>query len=144
MRLGLGRDIHAPPHQGAETEQGDAEAVFAVVRVLLEHALRHQRGGEPMHGALGDAEPAGERADADIDLVLGEGLEQGDRGGDGGQALLASPRAVAIGPARLIDLAHARRRTIRRSGSAGMLRHASSFSRSARRDRSAELTAVPF
>ena len=87
IRPRLVGNVHAPAHQRAEPEQRDAEPVLAAVAVLLEHAFRHQRHGQPVHGALGDSEPPRQRADADLDLVLGERLEQPDRGGDRRQPL---------------------------------------------------------
>ena len=49
------------------------------------NALGDQRDGQPMHRALGDAEPLGQRADADLDLFFGERIEQPDGRRDGGQ-----------------------------------------------------------
>ena len=91
-------DVHAPAHQRAEPEQRDAELVLAVLAVLLEQALRDQGRRQPMHGALGQAEPPRQLADADLDLVLGERLEQPDRGGDRRQplALRRAPRSCRL------------------------------------------------
>ena len=83
----LVRHLHAPAHQRAEPEQPDAKPVSPAVAVLLQHAFRHQRHGEPVRGALGDAEALRQRADADLDLVLGEGLEEPHGGRDRGQPL---------------------------------------------------------
>ena len=118
IRPRLVGDLHAPAHQRAEPEQRDAEPVLAAVAVLLQHAFRHQRHRQPMRGALGDAEPLRQRADADVDLVLGERLEQPHRGGDRRQPLAPArlglagrfPRhgtALTVGGAQCWNSAHA-------------------------------------
>jgi hypothetical protein len=52
---------------------------FPVSGVLLQHAVGDERHREAMHRALGDAEPLGQIADADLDLLLGKRLEQPHR-----------------------------------------------------------------
>ena len=93
-------DVHAPAHQRAEPEQRDAELILAVLAVLLEHPLGDQRDREPMHRALGEPEPPRQRADADLDLVLGECLEQADRGRDRGQP--PAPPRISVLPAAFV------------------------------------------
>ena len=90
----LVRDVHASAHQRAEPEQRDAELILAILAVLLEQPLRHQRDREPVHRALGEPQSARERADAELDLVLRERFEQLDRGRDRGQ-----PLAPTLAPA---------------------------------------------
>ena len=65
-------DFDAAAHQRAKSKQPDTEPVFAAVAVLLEHAFRDQRHRQPVRGALRDAEPLRQRADADVDFGLGE------------------------------------------------------------------------
>ncbi len=89
----LGGDVEPRAHPRAQREQPDAEAVAAGLRVLREQPLVQQRAGEAMHRAFRDAEALGQFADAEILVVLGEGLQEMDRGGDRGQ-----PRGV---PARV-------------------------------------------
>ena len=95
QRPRLVRHGHAPAHQRAQPEQCDAEPVFAGVGILLQHAVGDKRHREAMHRALGDAEPLGQIADADLDLLLGKGLEQPHRGRDRGQAALVGRREMA-------------------------------------------------
>src|SRR5262245_873700 len=90
-------DVHAPAHQRPEPEQRDAELVFAALAVLLQEPLRDQRHGQPMDRALGETEPARQRADPDLDLVLGERLEQSDGGRHRRQAPAPSLRLALAG-----------------------------------------------
>ncbi len=64
------REVHLPAHHRAQLEQRESEMIFAVAGVLLEDSLLEQRRGEPVNGALREAQPLGEIADADLVLVF--------------------------------------------------------------------------
>src|SRR5205823_598463 len=69
-------DIHAPAHQGTELEERHAEPVFAGLAVLLEEARARQRRREPVHRALREPQPRGERGDAELILLARERSEE--------------------------------------------------------------------
>ena len=53
---------------------------------LLEDVVLDERRGQAMHGALGESQARGERADPHLVFVLGERLGEADRVGDAGKA----------------------------------------------------------
>src|SRR5256885_3649544 len=72
----LHREVHLPAHHRPQLDQGEPEVIFAVAGVLLEDPLLEQRRGEPVNGALREAQPLGEIADADLVLVFRERLDE--------------------------------------------------------------------
>src|SRR5262249_42816362 len=88
---------HLAPDESPELEQREPQAVLAVARVLLEHALVEQRRGETVHRALCKAEALCEIADADLVMVLGESADEAQRVRDRGE-----PRTLP-GPAYFAD-----------------------------------------
>ncbi len=99
VRPRLADDVHLAPHQHAELEQLEPEPVCAGLRIACEEAGLDERRGDPVHGALGEPEPARQVADADLVLGVRERLDEPRRIRDRRQ-----PRAAR--PARFSAVAH--------------------------------------
>src|SRR5207302_1259913 len=69
-------NIHAPANERTELEERHPQPIFAGLAVLLEEARARQRRREPMHCALGEPQPCGERGDAELILLARERSEE--------------------------------------------------------------------
>ena len=76
--------VHLAAHQRAQLEERQAQAVFPGLAVLLEDVVFDERGGEAVHGALGEPQARGERADAHLgscsEKALVSRIDVGHRG----------------------------------------------------------------
>jgi len=106
VRSRLGDDAHLAPHEHAEIEQREPEAIAARLGVMLEECGIDERRRQPVDSALRQRQATREVADADLVLVVRKCPDEPHRVGDRRQPRLrplagcsrASAHAIAPVP----------------------------------------------